>query len=73
MFKIASDIFIHAFFVVFRSFSQHFPLGVPEGNGRQTSKVSELCYAFYRSFSLLGNKKINWKPSSERSQENELL
>ena len=30
MFKIASDIFIHAFFVVvFRSFSQNFPFGVP--------------------------------------------
>ena len=30
MFKIASDIFIHAFFVVvFRSFSQNFPFGAP--------------------------------------------
>ena len=27
MLKIASDMFIHAFFVVFRSFSQNFPLG----------------------------------------------
>ena len=27
----------------------------------------------YRSFSLSRNKKINWKPSSGRSQENEML
>ena len=27
----------------------------------------------YRSFSLSRNKKINWKPSSVRSQENEML
>ena len=27
----------------------------------------------YRSFSLSRNKKINWKPFSGRSQENEML
>ena len=27
----------------------------------------------YRSFSLSRNKNINWKPSSGRSQENEML
>ena len=27
----------------------------------------------YRSFSLSRNKQINWKPSSVRSQENEML
>ena len=27
----------------------------------------------YRSFSLSRNKKLNWKPSSGRSQENEML
>ena len=27
----------------------------------------------YRSFSLSRNKKIYWKPSSGRSQENEML
>ena len=27
----------------------------------------------YGSFSLSRNKKINWKPSSERSQENDML
>ena len=30
-------------------------------------------FARYRSFSLSRNKKINWKPSSGRSQENEML
>ena len=29
--------------------------------------------ALYRSFSLSRNKKINWKPSSGRSQENEMV
>ena len=29
--------------------------------------------ARYRSLSLSRNKKINWKPSSGRSQENEML
>ena len=27
----------------------------------------------YRSFSLSRNKKINWKPSSGRSRENDML
>ena len=35
--------------------------------------VIDLCWILYRSFSLSCNKKINWKPSSGRSQENEML
>ena len=31
------------------------------------------CYDPDRSFSLSRNKKINWKPSSGRSKENEML
>ena len=30
-------------------------------------------FMVYRSFSLSRNKKLNWKPSSGRSQENEML
>ena len=35
--------------------------------------VIDLCWILYRSFSLLRNKKIKWKPSSGRTQENEML
>ena len=34
---------------------------------------NRLMRCFYRSFSLSRYKKINWKPSSGRSQENEIL
>ena len=30
-------------------------------------------FVLYRSFSLSRNKKVNWKPSGGRSQENEML
>ena len=35
--------------------------------------VIDLCWILYRSFSLSRNKKIKWKPSSGRTQENEML
>ena len=34
---------------------------------------SKKAFLDYRSFSLSRNKKINWKPSIERSQENDML
>ena len=36
-------------------------------------KNFQVHFVLYRSFSLSRNKKINWKPSCERSQENEML
>ena len=36
-------------------------------------KNFQVHFVLYRSFSLSRNKKINWKPSCERSQENERL
>ena len=41
----------------------------PNGVNRQPSNGLK----FNRSFSLSRNKKINWKPSSGRSPENEML
>ena len=51
-------------------------------NSKSQSGKRELCgilintkkdFMVYRSFSLSRNKKLNWKPSSGRSQENEML
>ena len=36
-------------------------------------KNFQVHFVLYRSFSLSRNKKINWKPSFGRSQENEML
>ena len=56
-----------------RSMSPTNQLSAVDHCGSRTQSMKSCHEETNRSFSLSRNKKINWKPSSGRSQENEML